>query len=101
VQYSTVASPATFLNLATVNFNPAVGANLQTANRVTIAEDTLPFLATGVAAIRFNFDPATENGYSGYAEIDVNGQPVPEPGAIGAVLVGAPALIARRRRRRR
>jgi len=99
VQYSTVASPATFLNLATVNFNPTVGANLQTANRVTIAEDTLPFLATGVAAIRFNFDPATENGYSGYAEIDVIGQPVPEPGVIGAMLVAAPALIARRRRR--
>ena len=99
MQYSTVASPATFINLATVNFNPAVANNLQTANRVTIAEDTLPFLATGVGAIRFNFDPASENGYTGYAEIDVNGQAVPEPGAVGAMLVAASALSLRQRRR--
>ena len=100
VQYSTVASPASFINLATVNFNPAVAANVQTANRVTIAEDTLPFLATGVAAVRFNFDPASENGYTGYAEIDVNGQAVPEPTSIGATLIATAALIARRRPRR-
>jgi hypothetical protein len=97
VAYSTVASPGTFIDIATVSFNPAVANNLQTANRVTIADDTLPNLATGAAAVRFTFNPATENGYSGYAELDVNGAPTPEPGAATLLFVSAGALLARRR----
>ncbi|HEY7118187.1 MAG TPA: hypothetical protein VH475_16475 [Tepidisphaeraceae bacterium] len=99
VQYATVASPGTFVDLATVNFNPTVPDNTQTANRVIISETTLPFLATGVAAVRFNFSPSTENGYSGYAEIDVNGSAVPEPGLFGLIgALGAMGLGIRPRR---
>jgi hypothetical protein len=98
VQYSTVASPGTFIDLATVDLNPSVGANLQTANRATITENALPQLATGVAAVRFNFSGATENGYSGYAELDVFGTPVPEPMGVGAVLAGLVGLGSRRHR---
>jgi len=98
VAYSTVASPGTFIDLATVSYNPTVGASLQTANRVTIVDDTLPNLATGAAAVRFTFNPATENGYSGYAELDVNGTPTPEPGSATLLFVTAGALLARRRR---
>jgi hypothetical protein len=97
VQYSTVASPGTFTDLANVNFNPTIPANTQTANRVTITEDTLPNLATGVAAVRINFSGQTENGYSGYAEIDVIGTAVPEPAGM-ALIALAGALVLRRRR---
>jgi hypothetical protein len=97
VSYSTVAAPGTFIDLTPVNFNPTVANTLQSANSVTISEDTLPFLATGVAAVRFNFG-ATENGYSGYTEIDVNGSAVPEPGTFGLIGVAGSALLARRRR---
>jgi hypothetical protein len=98
VQYSTVANPVAFLDLASVDFNPAQPANVQIANRVSITENTLPFLATGVAAVRFNFSGATENGYSGYAEIDVIGNAVPEPSAVGIIAAGCVAVLRRRRR---
>jgi hypothetical protein len=98
VQYSTVANPGVFINLQSVSFNPTVGADLQTANRATINDSLGGFIATGVAAIRVNFDPATENGYSGYAEIDVIGAAVPEPATAGIIAVGAAAFLARRRR---
>jgi hypothetical protein len=97
VQYSTVASPAAFIDLANVSFNPTIPADTQTANRVTITEDTLPNLATGVAAVRINFSPATENGYSGYAEVDVIGTAVPEPA--GMALIALACAVALRRQR--
>ena len=97
VQYSTVASPAAFIDLANVNFNPAVAANLQTANRATITDTTLPNLATGVAAVRINFSGATENGYSGYAEVDVIGTAVPEPAGAGLIVLACAATLRRRR----
>jgi hypothetical protein len=97
VAYSTAAAPGTFINLTPVNFNPVVANGLQSAVRIIITDDALPFLATGVAAVRFTFDPSAENGYSGYAEFDVNGSPVPEPAALGLFSAGAMALLARRR----
>ena len=100
VAYSTVADPGTFVNLAAVNFNPAPSNN-PTATRVSITEDALASLATGVAALRFTFDPsaAPENGYTGYTEIDVFGTPVPEPTALGALGLCAVAALSRRRSR--
>lgn len=94
--YSTVADPGTFIPITTVNYNPAAGGD-PVANRVSIT-DTTGTLATNVAAVRFDFDPGTENGYSGYTEFDVFGAPVPEPTALGLLGLGATGLLARRRR---
>jgi hypothetical protein len=101
VSYSTVADPATFLDLAQGNFNPTVPADTQSATRVTVADDALAALASGVGMVRFDFTgpPAPENGYVGYAELDVIGTPtVPEPATAGLLCAGALALLARRRR---
>lgn len=96
--YSLIGDPS-FVTLTTVNFNPAVGANLQTANRSTLTESALPFLVTGVDAVQFDFPAGAENGYTGYAELDVLGvAAVPEPGALILTACGALAFIARRRR---
>ncbi len=81
VFYSTVAAPTTFLPLTSVYYNPAVTG--VSANRVTITSSTDAALATNVAFIKFDFsaqDSSTDNGYSGYAEIileGTNGAPVP------------------------
>lgn len=98
VSYSLIGDPA-FITLANVDFNPVVGGSLQSATRVTLTEDTLPFLATGVDAIRFDFFTSVENGYTGYAEFDVIGGPsVPEPGSVLLTALGSVALLNRRRR---
>ena len=102
VLYSTVADPTTFLPLATVNYQPPNTNNVQSATRVRITEDTLANLATGVAALRFDFvgtfNPPVENNYTGYAEIDVFGTPVPEPTSAALVGLAAVGVLARRRR---
>jgi hypothetical protein len=82
-----------------VNFNPAVGASLQSATRITISDDGGAPLATGVTQIRFNFPstPAVENGYTGYAELDAIGV-VPEPASIALLTFASAGLLLRRRR---
>jgi hypothetical protein len=98
VLYSTTANPTNFVNLASADFNPNVPADTQSATRSTIT-DTTGRLATGVAALRFNF-LSPENGYTGYAEIDVLGSAtVPEPAGCALLCIGAAALMARRVRR--
>jgi hypothetical protein len=92
--YSVAAAPGTFLPLTTVNFNPADPAGNPQVTRVTIS-DTTGTLASNVAALRFDFN-ATENGYSGYSEIDVIA--VPEAGAVSLLGLTALGLAARRRR---
>jgi len=73
VYYSTVASPTNFVALTSVNYNPANPANVQSATRTTITSTNGP-LATGVAAVKFDFtSPPGENGYSGYSEIQFFG----------------------------
>ena len=102
VSYSTVGNPGTFIPLASGNFNPTVPADTQSATRVTVTEDALPNLASGVGMIRFDFTgpPAPENGYVGYAELDVLGSAtVPEPAAVAPFAAAAGLLLARRRSR--
>lgn len=76
VSYSTVANPATFSPLTTVNFNPAISNGVQSATRVTIVSSTTAPLATNVIAVKFDFSTVSvENGYTGYAELQVFGWP--------------------------
>ncbi len=98
VAYSLIGDPTTFIDLKAVDFNPSIDSNVQSAIDVTFTDDTLPFLATGVAALRFTFDPSPENGYTGYAEISVIGSPsavVPEPATL-SILGIVPLLLIRR-----
>jgi len=88
--YSTVTAPATFIPLTSVYFNPA--ATGVSATRVAISSSTTAPLATNVAFVQFDFtpqDPGTDYGYSGYAEIilqGANGQPMtPAPVAMNTV----------------
>jgi hypothetical protein len=76
-------------------------------SRVLISDDSAPFLALGVTAVRFTFgdqfngDPQSgvENNGVGYRELDVIGVAVPEPSGLAALGAGA-LLLARRRRHR-
>ncbi len=75
IYYATVAAPATFISLGSVNYNPANPANAQSATRISL----LPangILETNAAAVKFDFTtPTSENGYCGYSEIAVFGTP--------------------------
>jgi hypothetical protein len=71
VYYSTIAAPTNFVQLDTVNYNPANAANVQSATRATLTP-AAGMLATNVAAVKFDFTtPTTANGYCGYWEIDL------------------------------
>jgi len=94
-----VIGAGAFTTATTVNFDPVIGGNLQSAIRTTLTENVLPFLASGVDQVRFDFPSAPENGYTGYAELDVIGAAVvTEPGAFLLTAMGSLALITRRRR---
>jgi hypothetical protein len=97
ILYATAIAPTTFLPLTTVDFNPPGSNGQPQVTRVTITDDT-GLLAADVSAIRFNFN-STENGYSGYAEIDVFGTPIPEPGTFGLLGLAAAGVLGFRRRR--
>jgi alpha-L-rhamnosidase len=80
IYYSTRQSPANFIPLTTVNYSPSVSNGVQSATRVTIAPATAAPLASDVAMMEFNFTTVpVANGYSGYAELQVFGQPSPVP----------------------
>ena len=76
VTYSTMAEPTTFVPLTSVFYDPLDLGGVS-ANRVDIAPiNGAATLATSVYAIRFDFTPqigALDNGYSGYAEIVLQG----------------------------
>lgn len=94
-----VVGDAGFVTLPlTVNFDSGAPANLQVANRTILTENALPFIATNVDAVRFDFPASVENGYTGYAELDVIGVPVPEPGSMLLAGAGVAGLMLRRRR---
>jgi hypothetical protein len=96
IQFSTDGGGSFGAAISPGEFNPTVGAGLQSATRITISDNAGP-LATGVNAIRFNFTNTVENGYTGYAEFDVVA--VPEPGALALLGLAAIGLATRRRRR--
>lgn len=76
VYYSKVSAPTTFLPLRSVNYNPANAANAPSATRATLTAAS-GAIATNVAAVKFDFtNPVSENGYCGYAEIQLFGIPV-------------------------
>jgi hypothetical protein len=73
VYYSTITAPTAFIQLDTVNYNPANAANAQSATRATLTPAS-GALATNVAALKFDFtNPVSENGYCGYSAIAVFG----------------------------
>ena len=80
VLYSTVSAPTVFNALTTVDYNPAGGSpNLPSASR-TMLVPSAGALAQNVYAIEINFYNAasgSENGWSGYSEVVVAGQPSP------------------------
>ncbi len=96
ISYSQVSAPSTYLPLTSVNFNPAVNNDLQSATRVTLLPAT-GALATNVAAVKFDFtSPASENGFCGYAGIVLLGAiPLPPavPVSVGAGLMAAGQLV--------
>lgn len=101
VSYSVASDPGTFITLTTtgVDYNPTPtfgDAQTPVAVRTTISESTTGPLAANVAAIRFDFGTA-ENGYTGYAEIDVNAV-VPEPSVALLGALGVLGLLGRRRK---
>jgi alpha-L-rhamnosidase len=91
VYYSTISAPTTYIQLSDVNYNPSDPANVQSATRVALRPAS-GLLATNVAAVKFDFtNPAGENGYSGYSEIQVFGKPTPVPGPVVSLPVGLPS----------
>jgi alpha-L-rhamnosidase len=90
VYYSTAAAPNNFISLAVVSYTPQIAGGIQSATRVTLASSS-GNLATNVGAIKFDFtSPASENGYCGYAGINIFGSPsvVPAvPAALNATVL--------------
>ena len=77
-------------------FNPVTTDNIPSATKVSLSDDA-GNLATGVNAIRINF-LASENGFSGYSEIDVIGA-IPEPSSLFLMGLGGLAAMGIRRRK--
>jgi autotransporter-associated beta strand protein len=79
VYYSTVAAPATFISLGTVNYTPTNPSNSPCATRATLTPLS-GALAVNAGAVKFDFTtPTGENGYEGYSQIEVFGTPTPQP----------------------
>ncbi len=81
VSYSTVASPASFSELGSVNYNPSVPSGTASATRTIFSDSAGSLIASNVAAIKFDFTtPESENGYCGYGAITVQGMASGPPG---------------------
>jgi alpha-L-rhamnosidase len=88
VYYSTVTAPTNFILLGVVNFNPQIASGIQSVTRLTLTSSA-GFLAANVGVVKFDFsNPASENGYCGYAGINVFGS-VSIPPAVPAALSAA------------
>jgi hypothetical protein len=73
IYYSTVTAPNNFIPLTSVNYNPSVADNVQSATRVSVTSSS-GALATNVTAVKFDFtNPGSENGYCGYGQITIFG----------------------------
>ena len=90
VFYSTVVNPSVFILLATVNYNPAVASGRASANRVILSDSVGGVVAANVVAVKFDFtSPSSENGYTGYGAITLQG--VAATNVVGPSIVVAPA----------
>ena len=96
VLYSTMSSPSIYTLLGIVNYYPSDPANVESATRATIIPAS-GVLASNVANVMFDFaSPASENGYCGYAQIQIMGEPsIPPivPASVGADLEGTGTLV--------
>lgn len=96
VLYALAATPTVFTTLQIVTFNPTGVGAFPVATRTTISQDDgIGILAANVIALRFDFN-TTENGFSGYSEIDVLAVPEPSTALLGCL--GLLGLAFRRRR---
>jgi alpha-L-rhamnosidase len=78
VYFSTVTEPNNFIALTTVDYSPSISNGVQSATRVALSSSGPGPLATNVASVKFDFTSVNvENGYEGYAEIQVFGVPSP------------------------
>jgi hypothetical protein len=97
VSYSTVANPTVFQTLGQATFQlPQLRAGgAPNTGRVTWTSSNSGPLATGVAAVEFNFTiPAgQENGWQGYSELQLFGVPATAPLQITSTTVSAGNLI--------
>ncbi len=91
VSYATASAPATFIPLASVNFNPSIPGGTPSADRVTLTSATAGPLAANVVSVKFDYtNPAGENGYSGYDEIQVFGVPP----AAAPISIHSPTVVS-------
>jgi hypothetical protein len=96
VYYSTMASPLTYTQLAIVNHYPSDPANVESATRAMLVPAS-GVLASNVANVMFDFaSPSSENGYCGYAQIQIFGVtnfPPAAPTSVGAGFDNSGALV--------
>jgi hypothetical protein len=91
VSYS-INGGATFISLGSLDTNPTVGADIQSAVRTTWTDDTGSFAGgTAITNLRFDFGNV-ENGYVGTAELVATAVAAPEPNTIALGLSGALVL---------
>lgn len=89
LSYSTIAAPATYIPIGTVFYWPGIlvgqnGGGSAQANRVAISMTDGSALAHGVANLKFDFSSPPDsggfnNGWQGYSEIIVQGNPTATP----------------------
>jgi hypothetical protein len=94
VTFDLIASPPS-VNSAIPQ--PGSGGKFAVSHRIETFNDSLPYLATGVSHIRFDF-AGVENGFTGTTELDVYGV-VPEPASLALAGVAGAMLLLQRRNR--